>query len=168
MRRLWPQTAWGQAELPDVGLTGTPSFFKVFGMPLRLRCSPGGTALWGGGDKTTSPGEPSGDVLPVLCAPPASAPLAPGAGGLAETSQLVLLELSLPAPQELPLLWQDLAGTSVAFHGTLENISVWIWVQALLSKLVTPPVQFPYSISAICIMPCIHYMHNIAFLLQMP
>lgn len=101
-------------------------------------------------------------------APPASAPLALGAGGPAETSQLVLLELSLPAPQGLPLLWQHLAGTPVAFHGALKNISIWIWVRALLSKLTTSPVQFPYSTSAVCIMPCIHYMHDIAFLLWMP
>lgn len=62
MCRLWLQTAWGQAELPDVGLSGTRSFFKVFVMPLRLTCSPRGTALWGGGDKM-SPGELSGDFL---------------------------------------------------------------------------------------------------------
>lgn len=101
--------------------------------------------------------------------------LSPGTGALAEMSQLPLLELSLylclREVEELPhspaspvgtLCW-DLSCVSW-YSGEHLHFSVWIWVQALLAKLMTSPVQLPHGTSMMCIMSCVLCMHHTAFL----
>lgn len=92
-----------------------------------------------------------------------------------EMSQLPLPELSLclhlGKVEELPCAPVAPVGTSCRdlsyglwYYGEHPLFSVWIWVQALLAKLVASPVQLPHGTNAICIMSCIRYVHNIAFL----
>lgn len=101
--------------------------------------------------------------------------MSPGTGGLAETSQLPLLELSLclclGKVEELPRAPASPVGASCWdlscvswYSGEHPHFSVWIWVRALLAKLMASPVQLPHGTSTICMMSCIHYMRNVAFL----
>lgn len=110
-------------------------------------------------------------TFPQCCMTPCFCPSCPWEQDPAETSQLLLLEFSIClylVPLVLPLRWQRLVGTLAVVHGTLEStyLSIWIWVQAFLAKRVTS-VQFQYGTSAICVMSCVHYVYNTAFL-QMP